>query len=178
MISVPLLFRMLFLNCLLIGLLASNPASAQPVPVNQAPAQVQPMSVQTDVIAPKRARATGKWSIRVHGWSKSFKRGDQGRIDRCRATLWWGSLPRVNAKRPTWLAGHNYCGFWRWDDWLPVGAHFSIKGPQGKVHRYKVYRRAYVNRKSGSSQGLIHNDITLQTCRGKGMTFVYAQLTR
>lgn len=197
MLPSPIAARMLLTTTLLsgtllFGLLAANqPAQAQPTQTQaiqtqatqtqaaqtQAQTQLLP-SITTDDVSPRRTKVAGKWSIKVHGWAKPFKRGDQARIDRCKATLWWGPTPSANADRTTWLAGHNYCGFWRWDKWLPVGAHFSMKSPEGNVRRYEVFRRAFINRKSGSSSGLILGDVTLQTCRGSGMTFVYARLLR
>ncbi len=51
-----------------------------------------------------------------------------------------------------------------------------MKSPLGKVRKFEVYARGFINRTSGSSDGLIQGDVTLQTCRGTGMTFVYARL--
>ncbi len=130
--------------------------------------------------ARQEARADGKWSIKVRDWKRTFARGDQDRIDRCLATLWWGPYPGKEAGRAgastTWLAGHNYCGFWRWDKWLPVDAKFKVKTPTGEVRVYRVYDRGYVHRKGGSSAGLIEGDLTLITCRGAGTSFTYAKL--
>lgn len=120
-------------------------------------------------------RATGKWSIKVRDWRRTFARGDQDRIDRCQATLWWGPYPG-KASGTSWLAGHNYCGFWRWDKWLQKGSTFKIKSPTGTVRVYRVYARGYVDRHGGSSAGLIEGDLTLITCRGKGTSFTYAKL--
>jgi hypothetical protein len=120
-------------------------------------------------------RSTGKWTIKVRDWRRSFARGDQRRIDRCQATLWWGPYPG-KASGTSWLAGHNYCGFWRWDKWLAKGSTFKIKSPTGTVRIYRVYARGYVNRHGGSSAGLIEGDLTLITCRGEGTSFTYAKL--
>ena len=120
-------------------------------------------------------RSTGKWTITVRDWRRAFVRGDQTRIDRCQATLWWGPYPG-KASGTSWLAGHNYCGFWRWDRWLSKGSTFKIKNPTGTVRVYRVYDRGYVNRHGGSSAGLIEGDLTLITCRGAGTSFTYAEL--
>ena len=120
-------------------------------------------------------RSTGKWTIKVRDWRRAFARGDQSRIDRCQATLWWGPYPG-KASGTSWLAGHNYCGFWRWDKWLTKGSTFKIKNPTGTVRVYRVYDRGYVNRHGGSSAGLIEGDLTLITCRGAGTSFTYAEL--
>lgn len=120
-------------------------------------------------------RSTGKWTIKVRDWRRTFARGDQARIDRCQATLWWGPYPG-KASGTSWLAGHNYCGFWRWDKWLPKGSTFKITSPTGTVRVYRVYDRGYVKRQGGSSAGLIEGDLTLITCRGAGTSFTYAKL--
>jgi hypothetical protein len=44
-------------------------------------------------------RSTGKWTIKVRDWRRAFARGDQARIDRCQATLWWGPYPGKAAGR-------------------------------------------------------------------------------
>ena len=174
MISVTAFVRVLLVDFLLVGLVATS--STVPAHATPTREQAQTLSSTPQVIAPKYAHATGNWNIKVKHWSKNFARGGQERIDRCQATLWWGSLPTGHAKRPTWLAGHNYCGFWRWDKLLPVGSHFKIRSPGGHVRKYEVYRRTYINRKTGSSAGLVLGDITLVTCRGPGMSFVYGRL--
>jgi hypothetical protein len=168
---------------LAVGLPASGPhpvagsqslsASARQIGVR--PALTSMTTATANVTAATVAkRAAHSWRIQVRGWRKSFKRGGQGRIDRCKATLWWGSVPNRD-NRPAWLAGHNTCGFWRWDRWLPVGSKFRVLTPRGKLWKYRVYDRGFINRRSGPSTGLIHGDLTLQTCRGSGMTFVYAR---
>ncbi len=174
--AMPLILRLILINSLLIGAFAATPDAA----VQAHPSQAVILSVSNtpDQTSPMYLALDKKWSIKVRNWAKPFKRGGQDRIDRCQATLWSGSFPRKNAQSPTWLAGHNYCGFWRWDKWLAVGSQFSIKGPTGQVHQYTVYRRKYLDRKGGSSAGLIHGDITLQTCRGSGTSFVYANRTK
>ena len=145
---------------------ATDIASAAPVVLPATTADPAPVQA--------RARVKAQWRVKVRGWGRPITRGGQANIDRCRATLYWGSLPG-NSTRPAWLAGHGKCGFWRWDKQLPIGAKFKVKSPRGKVLRYRVYDRDIINRKSGSSEGLIHGDITLQTCRGPHMTFVYAR---
>lgn len=121
-----------------------------------------------------RAKSAG-WRVSVAGWTKPFRRGNQTRIDACKATLWWGSTPGKGGPT-TWLAGHDRCGFWRWDRLLPVGAHFAVRGPADTKYRYRVTGRKGINRQSGSSGGLIRGDLMLQTCRGATTRFVYAKL--
>lgn len=121
-----------------------------------------------------RARSAG-WRIKVAGWTQPFRRGGQARIDRCQATLWWGSTPGKGGPT-TWLAGHNHCGFWRWDRHLPVGANFVVRGPDSTKYSYRVTSRRGINRQSGSARGLIRGDLMLQTCRGSSTQFVYAKL--
>ncbi|MGL5826555.1 MAG: hypothetical protein ACRCYU_17335 [Nocardioides sp.] len=160
-----------------IGLPAHPPhQSSAATGISPVTIQSEPLRVSSEVSATRnRAKPANRpWRVQVHGWRKTFKRGGQGRIDRCKATLWWGSMPRSD-RQPAWLAGHNTCGFWRWDKWLPVGAEFKVFTPRGRVWTYRVYERGFVNRRSGPSTGLIRGDLTLQTCRGSGMTFAYAR---
>lgn len=148
---------------------SSPAASSHPAGVRQ--------TVAIGQSAAARAQPTPRWKVKVRDWSKPIHRGRQAKIDRCKATLYWGALPG-NGTKPAWLAAHDRCGFWRWDKWLPVGAKFTVISPQGTVLKYRVYGRDIINRNSGPSDGLIHGDITLQTCRGPKMTFVYARRTR
>lgn len=176
MISVSGRAKKSIIVCLFAVLLLTAPTQLGLASPTHAPPES--FSTETRPSVAQRAPATGQWSIRVKGWSKNFKRGKQSRIDRCQATLWWGSLPTANANTTTWLAGHNYCGFWRWDRLLPLGSTFTITNPRGKSRVYVVFRRKYINRQSGSSAGLIRGDVTLQTCRGTGTVFVQARRLR
>jgi len=149
----------------------SAPSSATPAPAGAAAAT----TTTTDVPTARTARATGAYRITVRGWTRTIQRGNQSTIDRCRAaTLWQGPMP--GGSGTTWLAGHNHCGFYRWDRQLHVGDGFTVTTPTGAVLRYRVTGRGYVGRHSGSAAGLIHRDITLQTCRGSGTAFTYARL--
>jgi len=116
---------------------------------------------------------TGGYRITVNGWTRTIVRGGQETIDRCRAVLWAGPAP--GEEGTTWLAGHDYCGFHRWDGGLPVGSRFSVTAPDGRLLRYLVTGHAFVARHSGSATGLIRGDLTLQTCRGRGTSFTYAR---
>ena len=118
---------------------------------------------------------TGGFRITVAGWSRTIIRGKQATIDRCRATLSQARITGGQGRGTTWLAGHDYCGFYRWDSALHVGSRFTVTGPFGKVMRYRVFARGYVGRHSGSARGLIRGDVTLQTCRGSGTSFAYAR---
>jgi hypothetical protein len=135
----------------------------------------QPAAATTAARA-KRIPTTGGLRITVAGWNRTIVRGGQATIDRCRATLWRGPIPGRHGHGTTWLAGHNYCGFYRWDRALRPNSRFSITLPSGRVMRYRVFARGYVARHSGSARGLIKGDVTLQTCRGSGTSFVYADL--
>jgi hypothetical protein len=148
------------------------PASASPTPFTEAGSA----AVTTTAASEARvARSSAAFRITVRGWTRTIRRGDQATIDHCRAaTLWQGPLP--GGPGTTWLAGHNHCGFYRWDRMLGVGDRFTVTTPDGRKLRYRVTGRGYVGRHSGTSAGLIHGDITLQTCRGSGTAFTYARL--
>ena len=119
--------------------------------------------------------STGGFGVTVAGWTKTIFRGGQATVDRCHATLWYGPFPGTRGRRTTWLAGHDYCGFYRWDKSLHIGSTFTITSPKGHVMRYRVFSRGYVNRHSGSSNGLIKGDVMLQTCHGSSTSFTYAR---
>jgi hypothetical protein len=97
--------------------------------------------------------------------------GGQATIDACRATAWQGRAP--GRARLVWLAGHDYCGYAWWGR-IPNGALVKLVGAWG-VWTYRVYGHGAVHRHSGSSAGLIHRDLTLQTCRGSWTAFTYAR---
>lgn len=156
-------------SALCLAPMLSSSAAASPAPVNvRAPAAVTAPAART-------AGATGAYRITVRGWTRTIVRGDQATINRCHATLWEGPLP--GGRGTTWLAGHDYCGFYRWDRLLRVGDRFTVSTPTGAILRYVVTGRGFVGRHSGSAAGLIHGDITLQTCRGSGTSFTYARRT-
>jgi len=113
----------------------------------------------------------GATVIRIGNWSATLERGGQAVIDRCKAALYWGPWP-AERRGVVWLAGHNNCGFGFWAD-LPMGTTVSIAGPLGAV-AYVIVSRSWVPRKSGSSHGLIHDDLILQTCEGRGTSLTYA----
>lgn len=144
---------------------AAAPAPAAPTPAAPAPAAPVP--------AAKPASAA--WQISVGGWSRSIISGGQGAIDGCGpAVLWESALP--GAGGTTHLAGHNYCGFQFWRD-LPIGTTVTITHGT-TVFAYRVLGHVYVPRQGGSSGGLIHNDLTLQTCEGDGTSLTYADRIR
>ena len=126
--------------------------------------------------AAARAATGGGYRITVRGWTRTIVRGNQSTINRCQATLWEGPLP--GGRGTSWLAGHDYCGFYRWDRLLHVGDRFTVSTPAGATLRYVVTGHGFVGRHSGSAAGLIRGDITLQTCRGSGTAFTYARLVR
>jgi hypothetical protein len=146
----------------------SSPSSAAPAPFAEA-------ASATSVQPAARTASSGAYRITVRGWTRTIVRGDQSTINRCQATLWEGPLP--GGRGTTWLAGHDYCGFYRWDRLLHVGDHFTVSTASGAILRYVVTGRGFVGRHSGSAAGLIHGDITLQTCRGSGTSFTYARRT-
>jgi hypothetical protein len=149
----------------------SAPATAAAAPVDSV------RTASTTAVPAARTGRTGAYRITVRGWTRTIVRGNQSTIDRCRsATLWEGPLP--GGRGTTWLAGHNHCGFYRWDRLLHVGDRFTVSTASGAILRYVVTGRGYVGRHSGSAGGLIRGDITLQTCRGSGTAFTYARLVR
>lgn len=97
--------------------------------------------------------------------------GSQSAIDSCGpAVLYSSSFP--DAGGSAWLNGHNNCGFQFWAD-LPVGSTLTIANGAA-VFRYRVVGHGYVAQQGISSAGLIHNALTLQTCKGPGTSFTYA----
>lgn len=149
------------------GLLAAQPDLGAPDRAAQS---------RTSVVVPPAIPLTGGYRITVRGWTRTIVHGGQRAINRCRAVLWYGPMP--GGSGTTWLAGHDYCGFRRWDRGLSKGSRFKVTTPTGAVLRYRVTGHRFVGRHSGSSVGLIHGDMTLQTCRGNGTAFTYARLMR
>jgi hypothetical protein len=148
----------------------SAPASAATAPVSVG------SGTTASQVAARRSARDGAYRITVRGWTRTIVRGNQTTINRCHATLWEGPLPGGGGT--TWLAGHDYCGFYRWDRLLHVGDRFTVSTSSGAILRYVVTGRGFVGRHSGSASGLIRGDITLQTCRGAGTAFTYARLVR
>jgi len=111
------------------------------------------------------------WQISIGGWARGIVAGSQSAIDACGpAVLYSSSFPGSGGN--TWLNGHNDCGFQFWTD-LPVGSTVTIThGPA--VFTYRIVGHGYVPQQGISSAGLIHNDLTLQTCKGPGTSFTYA----
>ncbi len=155
--------------------LAPAPAAA-PTPV-PAPAPIAlPKPAPAPVAAPKPAPApvaavSNDWQISISGWARNIVSGTQSAIDACGpAVLYSSSWP--GAGGTTWLNGHNNCGFQFWTD-LPIGSTVTVThGPA--VFQYRVVGHGYVAQQGISSAGLIHNDLTLQTCKGSGTSFTYA----
>jgi hypothetical protein len=116
--------------------------------------------------------------VRIGAWSRPVVRGGQATVDRCGpATLVWGPWPAdTENQHATWLAGHNNCGFASWAT-LPVGTEVTLSGPHGDA-TYVVFGHKWVPRKSGSTEGLIYHDLTLQTCQGRGTALTYAARIR
>ncbi len=152
--------------------LAAAPAPAAPAPAAPAAPAAAPAPAAP---APAAKPASAAWQISVGGWSRSIISGGQGAIDGCGpAVLWESALP--GAGGTTHLAGHNYCGFQFWRD-LPIGTTVTITHGT-TVFAYRVLGHVYVPRQGGSSGGLIHNDLTLQTCEGEGTSLTYADRIR
>jgi hypothetical protein len=102
--------------------------------------------------------------------------GNLNTVNRCRAaTLYYGPWPG-QAPGTVWLAGHAHCGFSLWAK-LGVGTRVSLTGPHGALE-YVISDRVWVPRKGGSSVGLVHHDLMLQTCVGKGTSLTYATRIR
>lgn len=145
------------------------PATRRPAP----PTVEVPTRPATPKAQPPAAPAypDGATVIRIGTWSAVVERGDQAVIDRCKATLFWGPWP---AERPgtVWLAGHDHCGFGFWAG-LPVGTTVTFAGPHGTA-AYAIVDHTWLPRKGGPSQGLIHDDLILQTCHGSGTSLTYA----
>ncbi|MGY2875867.1 sortase (surface protein transpeptidase) [Marmoricola sp. URHA0025 HA25] len=159
---------------LVAGALTSMPFLSAPASASTAPANFAVASAAPAAPAARTTRANGEYRITVRGWTRTIVRGNQSTINGCRsATLWEGPLP--GGSGTSWLAGHDYCGFYRWDRLLHVGDTFTVSTPSGAILRYVVTGRGFVGRHSGSAAGLIHGDITLQTCRGSGTSFTYAR---
>jgi len=111
------------------------------------------------------------WRITIGGWARPIMAGSQSAIDSCGpAVLYSSSFP--DAGGSAWLNGHNNCGFQFWAD-LPVGSTLTIANGAA-VFRYRVVGHGYVAQQGISSAGLIHNALTLQTCKGPGTSFTYA----
>ena len=114
------------------------------------------------------------WSLHAGGRRDRVVRGKQPTIDRCKATAYYGSLPGQSPRTDTlWLAGHDYCGYATWSR-IPVGTVISLRSDRGRIVRYRVEDRVHVPRQGGSSAGLVHHDLMLQTCEGSGTSITYA----
>ena len=161
---------------------AAPPAAAGPPKRRAAslarPPASPPKSTPTTVaavLAPDPGAATdpgGATEIHIAGWSRKVERGGQATINRCGpATLYRGPWPGSGVGT-TWLAGHSNCGFGQWAQ-LPMGTTVTISGPRGDI-AYAIVSRTWVPRKSGSTRGLVHDDLILQTCQGKGTALTYA----
>lgn len=112
--------------------------------------------------------------IQIGKWVEPIKvaRGSQAAIDACGpAVVWFGDLP-TRSKGFAWIAGHNDCGFAFWNT-LARGTVITIHDAVG-TFRYRVTSRTYLPQQGGSATGLLHDDLLLQTCLGKGTGFTYA----
>ena len=154
--------------------LVSTPSTAAPARVLLGDAAPHAAPHAAPSARTARTVHRGSYRITVRGWTRTIVRGNQTTINHCHATLWEGPLPGSGGT--TWLAGHDYCGFYRWDRLLHLGDRFSVSTPSGAILRYVVTGHGFVGRHSGSATGLIRGDITLQTCRGAGTAFTYARL--
>jgi len=145
-------------------------AALKPTPAPVLVAAPQPAPVPVLVATP----VSNAWQISIGGWARTIVSGTQSAIDACGpAVLYSSSWP--GAGGTTWLNGHNNCGFQFWTD-LPIGSTVTIThGPA--IFRYRVVGHGYVAQQGISSAGLIHNDLTLQTCKGSGTSFTYADRT-
>jgi hypothetical protein len=144
-------------------------AVAAPTPARVAPAR--------SPVRPSPVASPGSTTvIRIGSWSRTLERGGQAAVNRCRAaTLYYGPWPG-QAPGTVWLAGHAHCGFSLWAK-LGMGTRVSLTGPHGALE-YVISDRVWVPRKGGSSGGLVHHDLILQTCVGKGTSLTYATRIR
>jgi hypothetical protein len=153
----------------------SELAPKQPtaVPV-QTPARIKPAR---SPVRPSPVASPGSTTvIRIGSWSRTLERGGQAAVNRCRAaTLYYGPWPG-QAPGTVWVAGHAHCGFSLWAK-LGMGTRVSLTGPHGALE-YVISDRVWVPRKGGSSAGLLHHDLMLQTCVGKGTSLTYATRIR
>jgi hypothetical protein len=105
-------------------------------------------------------------------------RGTQATIDSCRVVLWWDTAP-PGSHALTWLAAHNVCrgrSLAQWWAFLPVGAHVTVSG-LGRTGTYIVTGHGYLDRQTGTTPlALLHGNLVLQTCLGRGTEFTYGRL--
>ena len=151
---------------------AAKPAPAPVGAAGPAPAPVNaPESARQPGSSPVANPVPDGWRITIGGWARPIVAGSQSAIDSCGpAVLYSSSFP--DAGGSAWLNGHNNCGFQFWAD-LPVGSTLTIANGAA-VFRYRVVGHGYVAQQGISSAGLIHNALTLQTCKGPGTSFTYA----
>lgn len=151
---------------------AAKPAPAPVGAAGPAPAPVNaPESGRQPGSSPVANPVPDGWRITIGGWARPIVAGSQSAIDSCGpAVLYSSSFPDAGAS--AWLNGHNNCGFQFWAD-LPVGSTLTIANGAA-VFRYRVVGHGYVAQQGISSAGLIHNALTLQTCKGPGTSFTYA----
>jgi len=151
---------------------AAKPAPAPVGAAGPAPAPVNaPESARQAGSSPVANPVPDGWRITIGGWARPIMAGSQSAIDSCGpAVLYSSSFP--DAGGSAWLNGHNNCGFQFWAD-LPVGSTLTIANGAA-VFRYRVVGHGYVAQQGISSAGLIHNALTLQTCKGPGTSFTYA----
>ena len=90
--------------------------------------------------------------------------GSQRAIDRCGLVLW--------ATSPSWLAGHNYCGF-QWLASVPTGTTVVVASGRA-AGRYRVTGHLRLARQRGSLPR-VDADLVLQTCVGRGTGLTLAR---
>jgi hypothetical protein len=120
---------------------------------------------------PKPAPASTT-TVEIGSWRRPVERGAQAAVDRCRsAVLYRGPWPG-DGPGTSWLAGHSHCGFGFWAN-LKMGSSVTLRGPD-RTLTYVISDRVWIPRKTGTAAGLIHHDLMLQTCVGRGTSFTYA----
>lgn len=88
--------------------------------------------------------------------------------------MYYGTYPDEKPATATlWIAGHDYCGFDIWRQ-VRIGTVVALRSSTGDEHRYRIDSRVFVPRQGGTSAGLVHSDLMLQTCKGEGTTITYA----
>src|SRR4051812_3225622 len=131
----PVTVRRTLAAVLVAGALTSMPVLSATASASPAPADFAAAPATSAMPAARTTRASGAYRITVRGWTRAIVRGNQSTINGCRsATLWEGPLPGGGGT--TWLAGHDYCGFYRWDRLLHVGDTFTVSRPSGAILRY------------------------------------------